>query len=95
AALDLASGRLLWRLTETLARGLGRELTRRLVDRESALSPEEIRAARAALPYELRGTVERPPEAVAGLLLVTTDEGFVYAVDAASGELRWRVAEGG
>lgn len=93
-ALDAATGRVLWRLTETLARGFGRELTRRLVERERGLTPEEVRAARAASPYELRGAVSRPPMAVGSLLLLATDEGFLYAVDAATGELRWRVAEG-
>jgi outer membrane protein assembly factor BamB len=29
-----------------------------------------------------------------GLVLTTTDEGFLYAVDPATGELRWRIAEG-
>ncbi|HEX7126454.1 MAG TPA: PQQ-binding-like beta-propeller repeat protein [Thermodesulfobacteriota bacterium] len=93
-ALDLATGRVAWRLTETLGKSFARELVRRLVERERGLSPEEIRAARAASPYELRGAVTRSPVATGALVLAATDEGFLYAVDAATGELRWRVAEG-
>ncbi len=93
-ALDLVTGRVLWRLTETLGKSFGRALVRRLVERERGLSPEEIRAARATSPYELRGAVARSPVVVGALVLAATDEGFLYAVDAATGELRWRVAEG-
>lgn len=93
-ALDAASGRVLWRLSETLARSFNRTVVRRLVDRERGLSPEEVRAARAASPYELRGAVARSPVVAAGLVLTATDEGFLYAVDPATGELRWRIAEG-
>jgi outer membrane protein assembly factor BamB len=93
-ALDAATGRVLWRLSETLGRSFGRDLVRRLVDREQGLSPEEVRAARAASAYELRGAIVRPPVVEAGLVLAATDEGLIYAVDAATGELRWRMAEG-
>ncbi len=93
-ALDAATGRVAWRLSETLGRSFGRDLVRRLVDRDRGLSPEEIRAARAASPYELRGAIVRSPVVALGLVLAATDEGFLYAVDAATGELRWRVAEG-
>lgn len=93
-ALDAASGRVLWRLSDTLTRTFNREVVRRLVDRERGLSPEEVRTARAASPYELRGAVDRSPVVAGGLVLTTTDEGFLYAVDPATGELRWRIAEG-
>jgi outer membrane protein assembly factor BamB len=93
-ALDAATGRVVWRLSETLGRSFNREIVRRLVDRERGLSPEEVRAARAASPYELRGAIVRPPVVEAGLVLAATDEGFLYAVDPATGELRWRAAEG-
>jgi outer membrane protein assembly factor BamB len=93
-AIDAATGRVVWRLSETLGRSFNREIVRRLVDRERGLSPEEVRAARAASPYELRGAIVRPPVVEAGLVLASTDEGFLYAVDPATGELRWRAAEG-
>jgi outer membrane protein assembly factor BamB len=93
-ALDAASGRVLWRLSETLARSFNREIVRRLVDRDRGLSPEEVRAVRAASSYDLRGAVTRTPQVAGGLVLAATDDRFLYAVDPATGELRWRVAEG-